>query len=152
MIKDNELIIPFSLKDNNDELFNIIDNKGLTIIYFYSKDNTSACTKQALGYKELYNEFNKLNVSIYGISRDNIKTHQNFINKYELPFKLLYDENRIVTSNYSCLKEKNMYGKKVIGTLRSSFIIKDNIIIKANYNVKAEEDALNNLNFIKNMK
>lgn len=150
MIKENEKMLDFKLLDENNNYKSLNDYKDkMLIIYFYSKDNTSACTCQALGYKQLYDEFKKLNTEIIGISKDTVSSHNKFKLKHELPFSLLTDTDRIYVSKLGLLKEKTMYGKKVIGTVRSSVIIKNGIVIKFNYNVKGSEDAINNLNYLK---
>ena len=152
MLKENEKMIDFKLLDefNNYKSLNDYNDKIL-IIYFYSKDNTSACTCQALEYKKYYNEFKEMNCEIIGISKDSTNSHNKFILKHQLPFSLLSDIDRSFTNNCGLLKEKTMYGKKVIGTIRSSVIIRNGIIIKFNYNVKANDDAKMNLDYIKNI-
>ena len=152
MLKENEKMIDFKLLDefNNYKSLNDYNDKIL-IIYFYSKDNTSACTCQALEYKKYYNEFKEMNCEIIGISKDSVNSHNKFKLKHELPFSLLSDIDRLFTNNCGLLKEKIMYGKKVIGTVRSSVIIRNGIIIKLNYNVKANDDAKMNLDYIKNI-
>ena len=151
MIKVNDDLIDFSLYDENGNLVKLseLTNKYI-IVYFYSKDNTSGCTNQALEYRDLYNEFKKYDVKIIGISKDTVKSHCNFKEKHDIPFTLLADEAKDVISKYDVYKEKNMYGKKVMGVLRSSFIISDGKFVKVNYNVKPLEDAKGNLEFIKN--
>ena len=151
MYKENDKINEFKLYDENNNLISSNDINGIYVIYFYSKDNTSACTCQTLGYKDLYNKFNKLNVKIYGISKDSVNSHKKFKDKYELPFSLLSDSNKDIIRDFDLIKKKKMYGKDVEGTLRSSFIIKDGIILKANYNVVAKEDAANVLKQIEEL-
>ena len=126
MLKENDKMIDFKLLDefNNYKSLNDYNNKTL-IIYFYSKDNTSACTCQALEYKKYYNEFKKLNVEVIGISKDNINSHNKFKLKHELPFSLLTDDNRTFTNDCGLLKEKTMYGRKYMGIERSTFVLDD---------------------------
>ena len=151
MIKVNDDLIDFSLYDESGNLVSLSNLKNkYIIVYFYSKDNTSGCTNQALEYRNLYSEFQKYDVKIIGISKDTVKSHCSFRQKYDIPFTLLADEAKDVINKYDVFKEKNMYGKKVMGVLRSSFIIKDGKFVKVSYNVKPLEDAKNNLEFIKN--
>ncbi len=150
MIKVNDNILDFNLPDSNGNNISPLDIKNKNIIiYFYSKDNTSGCTCQALGYRDLYDEFKALDTQIIGISKDSIESHKKFIAKNNLPFILLSDINKDVINKYDVFKEKNMYGKRVMGVLRSSFIIRDGKFIKVNYNVKAKDDAKANLEFLK---
>ena len=151
MYKEKDLIKDFSLLDSNNNLISNNDFNNTIVIFFYSKDNTSACTCQALGYKELYEEFKSLNVTIIGISKDSSSSHKRFIEKYELPYILLSDNNKDVIRDFDLIKKKKMYGKEVEGTIRSSFIINNNIILKANYNVVAKDDATNVLKQIKEL-
>ena len=151
MIKVNDDLIDFSLYDESGNLVSLSELKNkYIIVYFYSKDNTSGCTNQALEYRNLYSEFQKYDVKIIGISKDTVKSHCSFRQKYDIPFTLHADEAKNVINKYDVFKEKNMYGKKVMGVLRSSFIIKDGKFVKVSYNVKPLEDAKNNLEFIKN--
>ena len=151
MIKVNDNLIDFSLYDESGNLVSLSDLKNkYIIVYFYSKDNTSGCTNQALEYRNLYSEFQKYDVKIIGISKDTVKSHCSFRQKHDIPFTLLADEAKDVINKYDVFKEKNMYGKKIMGVLRSSFIIKDGKFVKVSYNVKPLEDAKNNLEFIKN--
>lgn len=151
MVKINDDLIDFTLPDSDGNNISISNFKDKTIIiYFYSKDNTSGCTCQALEYKKYYSEFKDLNTIIIGISKDSIESHKKFKAKNELPFILLSDINKEVINKYDVFKEKNMYGKKVMGVLRSSFIIRNNKFIKVTYNTKSNLDAKNNLEFLKN--
>ena len=151
MIKVNDDIIDLNLPDSDGKNVSIkdINNKNF-IVYFYSKDNTSGCTCQALEYRNLYDEFKALDTEIIGISKDSVESHKKFKQKNDLPFVLLSDVNKDVINKYDVFKEKNMYGKKVMGVLRSSFIIRDGKFIKVNYNVKSKDDAKANLEFLKN--
>ncbi len=152
MVKNNDNMINIKLPDSNGNLVDISEIKTkYIIVYFYSKDGTGGCTKHALEYKELYKEFEKLDCTIIGISKDNVETHKRFKEKYELPFILLSDKEKEIINKYDLIKEKNMYGKKVLGVLRSSFIISNGKYISVNYNVKAVEDAKANLEFLKKL-
>lgn len=111
----------FTLKDSKGEKVALKDFKGKhVIIYFYPKDDTPGCTKEAIGFKELYSAFGKLNAVILGISPDDEDSHQAFIKKYKLPFILLSDPNKKVMTKYGAYGEKMMYGKKTTGVIRST--------------------------------
>jgi len=152
MLKVKDKAPDFSLYDQDNVLHTLSSYKGKkVIIYFYPKDNTSGCTTQACSYRDYYKEFKNKGIVLLGISKDSIKSHQNFKSKYNLPFPLLSDVNREVLEKYDLIKEKTMYGKKVKGTRRSSFLIdEDGYILLANYDVKADEDAENILNYLNN--
>lgn len=111
------------------------------ILYFYSKDNTSGCTKQAVSFNDSYEKFKSMGYEIIGVSKDTIASHKKFAEKYDLKFHLLSDPDCKVAESYGVRKEKMMYGKKVMGTVRSAFIIEDGKIVHALYNIKAESSA-----------
>lgn len=144
----------FNLNSNLRENVSLEDFKGKKLVlYFYPKDNTSACTTEAIEFSELTDEFEKENAVVVGISRDSVKTHQNFINKHDLKIELLSDPDREINKQYEVLKPKKMYGKDVIGTVRSTFIFDENSnLIKEFRNVKAKGHAKAVLDFIKEMK
>ena len=95
------------------------------ILYFYSKDNTAGCTDEAREFRDAYTDFLAAGAVILGISRDSISTHEKFSAKHELPFLLLSDTDGMVCRRYGVLQEKNMYGKKVMGVERSTFVINE---------------------------
>lgn len=116
------------------------------ILYFYPKDNTPGCSREAQDFKESIKDFTDNNTIIIGISRDSIKSHDKFIEKYDLPFLLLSDEEETVCNLYGVLKEKTMFGKKSFGIERSTFLIDENGIIKKIYRkvkVAGHVDELN---------
>ena len=114
----------FTLKDANNESISLSDFKGKNIVlYFYPKDNTSGCTKQAIGFTEHKKAFTDLNTIIIGISKDSVNSHQKFIEKQKLDLILLSDPETTVNQLYDVWKEKSMYGKKYFGTQRSTFLI-----------------------------
>ncbi|QGG47596.1 peroxiredoxin [Heliorestis convoluta] len=108
--------------DGNDFTLSALRGQGV-VLFFYSKNNTAGCTKEAVEFRDLYEEFKALNKVIVGISRDTPSSHQKFIVKHDLPFLLVSDEDRSVSALYQVLKEKTMYGKKTIGVERSTFVI-----------------------------
>ncbi|WP_244266876.1 thioredoxin-dependent thiol peroxidase [Polycladidibacter stylochi] len=114
----------FIIETDNGGTFNLQDNKGrYVVLYFYPKDNTPGCTKQAIAFSEYKQEFAGLNATILGISPDSIKKHSNFRNKHDLTILLGADEQADVCQQYGVWQEKNMYGKKYMGVVRSTFII-----------------------------
>ena len=114
----------FCLPDQNGQQVCLNDFKGKwVILYFYPKDNTSGCTKEAIDFTELKPEFEKLGAVIIGVSKDSVQSHQKFIQKYDLGIKLLSDESKEVLKAYGAWGEKKQYGKVIEGTIRSTFII-----------------------------
>lgn len=115
----------FSLPDAQGQEFNATDHLPL-VLYFYPKDSTPGCTTEAEEFNALLPQFLQLGYTVVGISRDSAKSHQKFINKLNLQFNLLYDVNETVCHQFDVIKEKNMYGKKVLGIERSTFILNHN--------------------------
>ena len=93
------------------------------VIYFYPKDNTPGCTQEGEDFRDLYKEFKKLKTEIYGVSRDSLKSHEGFKEKYKYPFELISDPEEKLCNLFNVIKEKNMYGKKYMGIERSTFLI-----------------------------
>ena len=124
MLEEGKKAPSFKLKDQNGKLVSLNDFKGQNIVlYFYPKDDTSGCTKEACNFKDDLPKFGKLNAVILGISPDSIESHKKFAAKYKLPFTLLSDEEKEVIKKYDVWKEKSMYGRKYMGVERSTFII-----------------------------
>lgn len=115
----------FSLPDAQGQEFNATDHLPL-VLYFYPKDSTPGCTTEAEEFNALLPQFLQLGYTVVGISRDSAKSHQKFINKLNLQFNLLCDINETVCRQFDVIKEKNMYGKKVMGIERSTFILNHN--------------------------
>ena len=141
----------FELQGSDEKTHSLKDFLGKNIVlYFYPKDNTPGCTTEALDFKLNIDKFNELNTVILGISKDSIKSHCKFIDKHDLNFLLLSDEEKTVCALYDVLKEKNMYGKKTIGIERSTFIInKDGYIVNEYRKVKVPGHVEAVLEFIK---
>lgn len=132
----------FELPDQNGRIHSLGEYRGKKVIlYFYPKDNTPGCTKQACGYSQLYPKFEKKGVVVLGISKDTVVSHKKFEEKYGLAFTLLADPERKVIEAYDVWKEKKNYGKVSMGVVRTTYLIdEEGIIIKANDKVKAAED------------
>lgn len=130
----------FSLKNQNDELLSLKDFKGQKVVlYFYPKDNTSGCTKEACSFNENISSLNKINAVVLGVSPDSIQSHKKFADKYGLTFNLLSDSEKTLVQAYDVWKEKSMYGKKYMGVERTTVIIDENGKISKIFNkVKVE--------------
>ncbi|MDY6459201.1 peroxiredoxin [Acinetobacter faecalis] len=111
------------------------------IVYFYPKDSTPGCTTQAVGFSCLKDEFDALNTTILGVSRDSVKAHQNFTEKQNLTINLISDKEEALCQHFDVIKEKNMYGKKVMGIERSTFIFHNGKLVKEYRKVKAAGHA-----------
>jgi peroxiredoxin Q/BCP len=120
----------FILKDENGEDFDSVSLDGIRyVIYFYPKDGTSGCTKEAIDFSSLYPKFMMRNIPIIGVSRDSVASHQKFKEKNSLKVKLLSDPDHVLAEKAGAWGTKMMYGKEVQGTIRSTFIVgKDGII------------------------
>lgn len=124
MIKIGEKAIDFSLPNKEGRLISLKDFLGKwVILYFYPKDNTSGCTLEAIEFTSLVKEFEKINAVILGVSKDSVKSHQDFAMKHSLNIELLSDESASVIKAYGTWGKKKMYGKEYEGTIRSTFII-----------------------------
>lgn len=133
----------FELPDQNGTIHTLEEYRGKKVIlYFYPKDNTPGCTKQACGFSERYPQFMEKGTVVLGVSRDTVASHKKFEEKYGLVFTLLSDPERKVIEDYDVWKEKKNYGKVSMGVVRTTYLIDENgIIIRANGKVKAAEDA-----------
>lgn len=132
----------FSLPDQNGEMRSLADYKGQKVIlYFYPRDNTPGCTKQACGFGELYPQFQEKGAVVLGVSKDSVASHKKFEEKFGLPFTLLSDTEKTVIEAYDVWKEKKMCGKVSMGVVRTTYLIdEDGIIIKAFDKVKAADN------------
>ena len=132
----------FALEDQNGELKRLSDYRGQKVIlYFYPKDMTAGCTKQACAFGELYPQFREKGAVILGISKDSVASHKKFEEKYGLPFPLLSDPEKTVIIAYDVWKEKKNYGKVTMGVVRTTYLIgEDGVIEKALDKVKAAEN------------
>ncbi len=112
----------FALPDHNGELFQAAEHLPL-VVYFYPKDSTPGCTTEAQEFSTLLPAFQAAGYQVVGISRDSVKSHHNFMSKYQLGITLLSDGDEQVCRQFDVIKEKNMYGKKVLGIERSTFVL-----------------------------
>ena len=141
----------FTLQDQDGNLHSLSDYKGQKVLlYFYPKDNTAGCTKQACAYSQLKSEFLEKGIQIIGLSKDSVKSHKNFEQKQNLDITLLSDENLDVISSYDVWHEKKMCGKTYMGVVRTTYVIDENgIIIFSNDKVKAAQDSQKMLETVK---
>ena len=123
-IEEGKKAPAFTLKGSDREKHSLKDYAGQTVVlYFYPRDNTPGCTKQACGFKKLNTKFKKKDAVILGVSKDSLESHDKFIDKFKLPFTLLSDPDTKVMAKYGAWGEKNMYGKKSMGVIRSTVVI-----------------------------
>ena len=132
----------FSLPDQNGETHTLSQYLGKKVVlYFYPKDNTPGCSKQAAGFGELYDEFKEKNVVILGVSKDSVASHKKFEQNYNLPFTILSDTELVAIQAYDVWKEKKNYGKTYMGIQRSTYLIdEEGNIEKAFENVKSDKN------------
>ena len=131
----------FTLPDQNGENRSLSDYRGKKVIlYFYSKDMTSGCTKQACGFAELYPQYQEKGAVVIGISKDSVASHKKFEEKYGLPFTLLSDPELKVIQAYDVWQQKMNYGKPTMGVVRTTYLIEDGVIVKAFGKVKAADN------------
>lgn len=134
----------FSIINDRNEPISIADYYGKwVVLYFYPKDNTSGCTKEACDFNDNLSQLNKIDAVVLGVSPDSVKSHQNFKNKYNLQFDLLSDTEKEVCNKYDVMGEKSMYGKKYMGVIRTTYIIDPEGIIRwVDPKVKVENHAM----------
>lgn len=131
----------FTLEDKDGNKVSMSDFKGKkVVVYFYPKDNTPGCTRQACTFRNAYDGFKKEDIQVIGISKDSIKSHQKFAEKHELPFILLSDPDLVAIKAFDVWKEKKMYGKTALGVVRATYIIDENGIIEKVFE-KAKPDT-----------
>ena len=122
------------------------------VLYFYPKDNTPGCTSEGIQFRDLHAQFRKLGCAIYGVSRDSVKSHENFKAKMSFPFELLSDADEIACKAFDVIKMKNMYGKKVRGIERSTFVIDATGVVRREWRgVKVPGHAQEVMEFVKNI-
>ena len=132
----------FALPDQNGQTHTLEEYRGQKVVlYFYPKDNTPGCTKQACAFGELYPQFMEKGAVVLGVSKDSVASHKKFEEKYGLPFTILSDEGLEAIKAYDVWQEKNMYGKKTMGVVRTTYLIDESgVIVRAFGKVKAAEN------------
>jgi len=147
----NQIIGDFELPGTSGKTFKLSRYLGKTLVlYFYPKDSTPGCTTQGVQFRDHYAEFQAANTEIFGISRDSLKSHENFKAKFTFPFELLADTEELACGIFKVIKMKNMYGKQVRGIERSTFVIdKNGLLIREWRGVKVDGHVQEVLEFIK---
>ena len=146
----NQPVPDFQLPATSGKQFQLSDYLGKNVVlYFYPKDSTPGCTTQGIQFRDAYAQFQQHNTEIFGISRDSLKSHENFKTKFTFPFELLADTEELACNLFDVIKMKNMYGKQVRGIQRSTFIIdKNGRLVQEWRGVKVEGHAAEVLKFI----
>jgi len=146
-------ITDFTLPATGGQTFTLSAARGKhLVIYFYPKDNTPGCTTEAMQFRDLYPEFAKAGCEIVGVSRDSIKSHENFKAKFTLPFELLSDADETACNLFGVMKQKMMYGKQVRGIERSTFVIDKNGALRREWRkLKADGHAQEVLDFVNSL-
>jgi thioredoxin-dependent peroxiredoxin len=145
MLKEGDKAPDFTAKDQDGNTVNLSGLKGQRVVlYFYPKDDTPGCTKEACSFRDADDVYGKKNIRVLGVSTDDEKSHQKFISKFQLPFTLLADTDKSIVNDYGVWGEKSMYGKKYMGTNRKTFLIDENgkiakIFDKVNVSEHADE-------------
>ena len=150
MIKAGDIAPDFTLKDKDGAEVSLSDFRGnKVVLYFYPKDNTPGCTRQACAFAQSYDGFKAKDVAVIGISRDSVASHLRFAEKYDLPFVLLSDPERVAIEKYGVWQEKKLYGKPSMGVVRTTFIInEEGIVERVMEKVKPDTNASEILEFI----
>jgi len=124
MVKIGKKVAKFSLPATGDQTLSLDDFKGTNlVIYFYPKDSTPGCTLEGQDFRDRHDDFRKAGTAILGVSRDSLKSHENFKAKQNFPFELLSDTDEKLCRQFDVIREKNMYGRKVMGIERSTFLL-----------------------------
>jgi thioredoxin-dependent peroxiredoxin len=153
----NSPVTDFELPATSGKTFKLSDYAGKTqgktlVIYFYPKDNTPGCTTQGMQFRDNYADFQAHNCEVFGISRDSLKSHENFKAKFSFPFELLADTEELACGIFGVMKMKNMYGKQVRGVERSTFVIdKNGVLVREWRGVKVDGHALEVLDFVRTL-
>ena len=150
MIKEGTKAPEFTLNDKDGNAVSLSDFLGKkVVVYFYPKDNTPGCSKQACAFAEAYEGFKEKNVAVIGISKDSVASHVKFAEKYDLPFILLSDPDRIAIEGFGVWQEKKMCGKVSMGVVRTTFIIDENgVVEKVMEKVKPDTNAREILEYL----
>lgn len=150
MLKVGDKAPDFTLKDKEGNDISLSDFLGKKVVlYFYPRDNTPGCTRQACAFAAAYDDFRKKDTQVIGISKDSVASHMKFAEKYSLPFILLSDPDLEAINSYDVLKEKKLYGKVSLGVVRTTFIIDENgNIEKIMPKVKPDTNAAEILSYL----
>ena len=153
MIKEKKLAPAFKLPSTNKKEFSLKDSLGnFVVLYFYPKDDTPGCTIETNDFNKLLPKFKKLNCEILGISKDNLKSHDKFRDKYKIKFDLLADEEKKVLKKYKVWAKKKFMGREFMGIVRTTFLIdKKGKILKVWENVKVKDHAKEVLETLQNI-
>ena len=131
MVSVGKRVENFTLPATGNQNLSLADFSGRSlVIYFYPKDNTSGCTREGQDFRDLYGQFTKAGADILGVSRDSVKTHENFRNKHQFPFHLLSDGDEVLCKQFNVIHEKKMYGRTYMGIERSTFLIGPDGVLK----------------------
>jgi peroxiredoxin Q/BCP len=149
----NQSVPDFQLPATSSQTFKLSEYAGKNVvIYFYPKDSTPGCTTQGIQFRDAYAQFQALDTEIFGISRDSLKSHENFKAKFTFPFELLSDTEELACTLFGVIKMKNMNGKQVRGIERSTFVIdKNGKLIKEWRGVKVDGHVAEVLSFIQTL-
>lgn len=146
MVKIGKKVAKFSLPATGGKTLSLGDFKGSKlVIYFYPKDSTPGCTLEGQDFRDRFPEFEKAGTAILGVSRDSVKSHENFKAKQNFPFDLLSDADETLCGQFDVIQEKNMYGRKVMGVVRSTFLIDGDGVLRQewrNVRVKGHVDEV----------
>jgi len=152
-VKIDKPVPNFENPATGDQTISLSDLKGKKVVlYFYPRDSTPGCTREGQDFRDMHDQFVALNTVILGVSRDSIKSHENFKAKQEFPFDLLSDKEETLCGIFDVIKEKNMYGKKVMGIVRSTFLIDEEGILRKEWiKVKVPDHAAEVLEAVKQL-
>jgi thioredoxin-dependent peroxiredoxin len=144
-------VADFSLPSTGNTTFQLSGTRGgKVVLYFYPKDNTPGCTTQGSDFRDLHAQFKRAGTQVFGISRDSVKSHEGFKAKMKFPFELLSDPEEAVCGQFGVMKLKNMYGRKVRGIERSTFVIDEKGVLAREWRgVKVPGHVQEVLNFVK---
>ena len=153
MLQEGMQAPAFTLTDKNRKMVSLSDFLGKKVVlYFYPKDNTPGCTRQACAFAAAYSEFEKKNAVVIGISKDSVSSHEKFAKKYNLPFILLSDPELQAIQSYGVWQEKKLYGKTSMGVVRTTFLIDEHgKIMKVMPKVKPDTNATEVLEILRTM-
>lgn len=153
MLETNDIAPAFSLPDETGTMRSLDEFRGQwVVLYFYPKDDTPGCTKEACTIAEVYQDFGRYGAVVLGVSKDDPESHRNFKEKYELPFTLLSDESTEMIAAYGAWQERSLYGRKFMGTVRMTYLIDpDGMIAKVYPKVSPTEHAAELLRDLKDV-